>query len=105
MPIDCADSNDCVCICVNIRIFFLCLCICVFVYLSVCVSVHIPSLRPQVINTGRSLGLREPIDCADSNDCFCNEMILTAQIDHLWLRVIKLVSSERRSHIRMRKPF
>ena len=72
-----------------------------------CIFLHsmLPCLRSQVINTGPSPGLKEPIDCADSNDCFCNEMILTAQIDHLWLRVIKLVSSEHRSHNRMRKPF
>ena len=43
----------------------------------------------QVINTGDGPGLKEPIDCADSNDCFCNEMILTGE-----LRVIGPVSSE-----------
>ena len=86
---------------------YLCIvCICVFVYLCIFLQMEaVVQVAAQVINTGDGPGLQEPIDCADSNDCFCNEMILTAQIDHLWLRVIKLVSSERRSHIRMRKPF
>ena len=70
---------------------FVYLCICVFMYLYICVFVHIPSMEAilhvaaQVINTGASLGLKEPIDCADSNDCFGNEMILIAEIDHLCL--------------------
>ena len=61
-----------------------------FVYLYICVFVHIPPMEAlvhvaaKVINTGDGPGLKEPIDCADSNDCFCNEMILTAEIDHLW---------------------
>ena len=43
-------------------------------------------------------GMEPPIDCADSNDCSCNEMMLTTEIDHLSLLVIEQVSSERRSH-------
>ena len=43
----------------------------------------VAQVAAQVINTGDGPGLQEPIDCADSNDCFCNEMILTSEIDHL----------------------
>ena len=39
-------------------------------------------------------GMEPPIDCADSNDCSCNEMMLTTEIDHLSLLVIEQVSSE-----------
>ena len=64
---------------------YLCIvCICVFVYLCIFLQMEaVVQVAAQVISTGDGPGLKEPIDCADSNDCFCNEMILTSEIDHL----------------------